>query len=618
MKLLPLMRILHLLSQTQLTGAEVYAQNLIESQVESGHSVFVISDRMHVKIPVPFVSQPISTSGFFQRLKNIFFLRNFLKEQKVEVIHCHSRGAVRHAFWARLGLPVAMVTSLHGRQHFSLSKRILNIYGEILIAICENVKRAMELDFKMSGSHIRVLRNPVTSFPLPETLRNSSAPHLGLLGRSSGPKGARFEQIAIQCFESWLQKIPGLRISLVAPRPELFSAKFQVHIRSLSLKFPTQVQVLGEIQNLREKLCEFDLSLCSGRIAIESLLSKVPVFAIGEYCAHGIVSPQNLNDVLASNFGDIGSSEVEVPLDLQFVKETVQAFLLGKKPTEEESSQVLQTIQQEFDPKKIHQEVLDIYQSAIFKRHVPRWIPILMYHKIPETDLQSQHRIFVVREKFRKHLEFFKSRGFQTITFQDLKKFWLGEKSFQEFPKKPLILTFDDGYKDNLKNAEPLLKEFGFQASIFLLGNHQILENTWDASTGEKPYELMTFEEKKKLDPTVWEIGSHGFDHLHLTQVPEEAAYQEMHKSKKELESDFSREIDCFAYPFGSANPKVADLAKKAGYRFAVNTDQGGLHLADQPYSLFRVNIFPEDGSFELWKKTSSWYRKYFFRKRKR
>lgn len=611
------MVILHLLSQTELTGAEVYAQNLIESQVQDGFSVYIISDQIHVKLPIPLTSKPLSTSSFRQRLKNIFYLRNYLKEKKISVIHCHSRGAVRHAYWARLGLPVALVTSLHGRQHFSWSKRFLNIYGEILIAICENVKRAMELDFNMPGSAIRVLRNPVPPPPVTAPKSEKRRPHLALLGRSSGPKGKRIEQISIHCFEAWLQKTPGLLISVVAPKPESFSAKFHVTIRALALRYPNQVQILGEIPSLREKLSDFDLTICSGRIAVESLLARVPVFALGEHSAPGIVSLSNLTDCLASNFGDIGSSEVEIPLDLQFIQSSVQEFI-SNRPLTELSSPVLEKIQVEFNPLQIHKEVLEIYRAAIFKRHVPRWIPILMYHKIPKTKLSSQHRIFVTEENFRKHLEFFKSKGFQTLTFKDLSDFWLEKKSFQDFPKRPLLLTFDDGYRDNLCNAEPLLKEFGFQACLFLLGNHQILENTWDASTGEPASELMTFSEKKQLSSNVWEIGSHGFDHLHLTQVSTTAAFQEMQKSKVELEKDFSQEIHCFAYPFGTTNSQMADLAKKAGYRFAVNTDQGGLHLADQPHSLFRVNVFPEDGTFELWKKTSSWYRKYFFRKRKR
>lgn len=611
------MRILHLLSQTELTGAEVYAQDLIQHQHQSGHSVFVISERLHVKIPVSWASLPLSTSKFFTRLANIRKLRQFVIENKIEVIHCHSRGAVRHAHWARIGLPVAQVTTLHGRQHFSWSKRLFNSYGEILIAICENVKKAMSLDFKMPESSIRVLRNPVQPVAESDCARKDFV-HLAMIGRSSGPKGERFEKIGLHCFSKWLEISPQLRISVIAPFPERFSDPFRELLKNLDQKYPGQIQLQGSIPDLRSHLPIFDLVMASGRIAIESLQASRPVFAIGENTAHGLVRIENISEVLASNFGDIGAYETETPLDLTKIESEVTDFLQNSFLNPEEISDLKTKINSEFDSETINQEVIEIYKAAIFKKHHPHWIPVLMYHKVPDQDIQSRHRIFVNREKFNRHLKFFKSRYFQTLTFKDLHQFWNQERPYSEFPERPLLLTFDDGYVDNLKNAEPLLKQYGFRATIFLLGNHQITENTWDAETGEQPHKLMTLSEKKMLASDVWEIGSHGFDHLHLTKVSREKAFQEIQKSKESLENDFSKKIYCFAYPFGSTNSEIAQLAKKAGYSFAVNTDQGHLHIADHPHSIFRVNIFPEDGYFELWKKTSNWYRNYFFKKRGR
>ena len=185
------MRILHLLSQTELTGAEVYAQKLIASQHQDGHQVQLISDKFHVPTPVPLVPMSISTAGFWQRMRNIWHLRKYLKNQQIQVIHCHSRGAARHAYWARWGLNIAQVTTLHGRQHFSWSKRFVNIYGELLIAVCENVRQAHQQNFKTPASLFRILRNP---FPIRADLKSQPVlPRLALLGRSSGPKGKRIE-----------------------------------------------------------------------------------------------------------------------------------------------------------------------------------------------------------------------------------------------------------------------------------------------------------------------------------------------------------------------------------------------------------------------------------------
>ncbi len=613
------MRILHLLSQTELTGAEVYAQNLIRAQLGDGHEVHVISDHMHVPLPIDWTSLPLSTSHGWQRWQNIFQLRKFLIEKKIEVIHCHSRGAVRHADRARLFLPVAVVTSLHGRQHFSWSKKIFDLYGEIRLAVCENVKKAMIQDFKMPGSSIWISRNPVEASRSTLQPASISSPlRIALLGRSSGPKGKRFEKIIEQLAESWLTMSPQLQFVIVAPRPERFASSTLLKIEDLNRRLNNRIEVQGHLPDLREHLKNFSLTICSGRIAIESLLEGVPCLALGEHSSPGLVVEQNFQQCLESNFGDMGSEEVEIPLDLPQLDKSVQDFLRGQRPSLSELQNLQIKAQLEFDPDQIHLQVLEAYRAAIFKRHVPQWMPVLMYHKIPVEELQSRHRIFVTRENFRKHLAFFQRQGFSTVTFSDLREYWLGLKDYREFPTKPLMLTFDDGYIDNLTEAEPLLREFGFRAVIFLLGNHQILENTWDADTGEKPQALMSFEEKKKLDSNIWEIGSHGFDHLHLPQVSEEQAFQEMQNSKLQLEKDFNRPILAFAYPFGSTNGKVASLCQKAGYSFAVNTDQGGLHLADQPHSIFRVNIFPEDGPTQLWKKTSSWYRKYFYRKRQR
>lgn len=614
------MRILHLLSQTELTGAEVYAQNLVDAQISQGHKVFVISDKIHVPMNAPFLALSISTSQFWQRMKNIRILRRFIKEQDIQVIHCHSRGAARHAYWARCFLPPALVTTLHGRQHFSWSKRWLNLYGEILVAVCENVKIAHQQNFRFSAGVIRVVRNPI-SLPInPAEKESLSSPtgRLALLGRSSGPKGKRIESIGFACFETWLQTIPHLEISIIAPQPDRFSRNFLTHVATLNGRFPDRLKIQGHLSPLRPHLRHYDLNICSGRIAIESLLEKVPVMACGEYGFHGLVEEQNWQDVLASNFGDIGVNAMTVPISLEEVKKQTLDFFSGNRPDFKDRENLASLTAQEFNEIPIQAQLLEIYKAAIFKKNIRRWIPVLMYHKIPDSDLTSRHRIFVSKNNFEKHLQYFRRKNLTTLTFQDLLAYWDLEKPYNLFPKKPLLLTFDDGYRDNLTNAQPLLQKYKMKATIFLLADHQILENSWDSDTGEKSQPLMSLEEKRKLDPAVFEIGSHGLHHIHLTQASRELALLEMKSAKAVLTKDLGSDPVVFAYPFGSTNSKLADLCFQAGYRFAVNTDQGGLELPDQPHSIFRVNIFPEDSPWQLRKKTAPWYRDYFFRKRGR
>lgn len=611
------MRILHLLSQTELTGAETYAAQLVLLQDRDGHQVQVISDKLHIPFKGSFHSMSIATSSFWQRMRNIWALRQFLRLENIQVIHCHSRGAVRHAYWARIGLPIGLVTSLHGEQHFSWSKKILHLYGEILIAVCENIKISMNKKFGTEGSAIRVIRNPVQLTHSNSSPHPGSLPRLALAGRSSGPKGLHFQNLGLQYFKTWLQEIPGLQISIFAPRPENFSQEFHSHLKDLNNLFPNQVQLHGHIPNLAEKLKEQDLVIGSGRIAIETLLNKTSLIAMGENCSHGLVNSSNYSRALESNFGDIGDGSEKNHVDYQSVSENVLSFFKSPKSSDESLTTLANWTTKDFSPEMIHQQIIEVYKGACFKRYYPKWVPILMYHKIPDQDLETRHRIFVTKENFKKHLAFFRKNHFTTLHFKDLLKFWDQELPMSQFPKKPLILTFDDGYKDNLTTAQPMMKEAGMKATIFLLADHAILENTWDADTGEKPHELMSLSEKRQLDPSVFEIGSHGYHHWHLTEHKDEAL-KEMSLSKSILEKDLKASVVSFAYPFGSTDLELAETCFQAGYRFAVNTDQGGLHLADQPYYLFRVNIFPEESSWSLRKKTSTWYRRYFYKKRGR
>ena len=614
------MRILHVLSRTELTGAEVYAQTLIDEQVKDQHQVFVVSDRIHVPLACPWTSLPLSTNRFWTRFKNILRLRRYMLENKIEVLHCHSRGAVRHAFWARWRLPIAMVTTIHGRQHSSLSKKIWDIYGEILVAVCENIQSSLIQTFSILPSKIRVLRNPISP---PETASlsmfpgRSGAPRLALVGRSSGPKGERFEKLIESCFQSWMEKIPHLEIFVIAPRPERFSAGALNQIKSLQNKYPQKIHVHGFIPGLAGELKNFDLVIASGRIAVEGLLQQTSVYALGEDCCPGLVTTSSWEHALESNFGDIGRTNREENLNLGVIESEVQHFFRHQETSESERENLRMLAEKEFSTRLIHQTILELYRGALFKRNIPQWIPVLMYHKIPDRELKTRHRIFVTKDRFRQHLQFFCKKNFSFLTFKDLLPFWQGEKDYRDFPKRPLMLTFDDGYLDNLTNLQPLLQEHSAKATLFLLANHDLTLNSWDASPGEPAATLMNLGQKRQLDLNVFEIGSHGFNHLHLTEHKSKAL-DEMIQSKSTLEKDLGTEIISFAYPFGSTDLELALMCQRAGYRFAVNTDQGGLHLGDHPHFIFRVNVFPEDSNQSLWKKTSPWYRRYFYRKRSR
>lgn len=637
------MRVLHILSQLELTGSEAFAHSLIQEQTSSGqYQPVIVSDQLHLDFAIPFYQIPISQSGLNARFSVFKKLREIVKKHQIEIIHAHSRAAARHAFYIAKFCNIPVVSTLHGRQHPSPSKKLFNIYGSYIAAICENIKTSLVDELGMNPRQIRVIPNAVAEnlYPFQPQQPPKDKFTLGVVSRTSGPKGDRLKQLILDVFPVLLKKHPHLHIEIVAKNIRALDNTAVTRIGRLHAESQGRFVVHENHTALNEFYPKCTAVIGAGRVAIESLLSGCATLSFGEFNYEGLVTVDNLNSHLKSNFGDIGTpahAQRELPVSSDLLIQDIEKVILGTTapsssttatpatPTAsvstEEKSLLRKKVADHFSSNMIHKEYDDIYKSARFKHHVKSWIPILMYHKIPDAKLNSPHRIFLVKDKFETHLQYFKYQKMTPMWFSDLKKFWDGEISFHQFPKKPLILTFDDGYKDNLTNALPLLQQYQTKANLFLLARHDFTHNQWDEGSQAELDPIMTLDEKKQIANSLFEIGSHGFDHLHLTSLAEndfQKWKKEINDSKSQLEKDLGVKICAFAYPFGDSNTTARQWLKKSDYTFAVNTDHGGLDFSEDRFSLFRVNIFPEDGVMQLWKKTESWYRKYFYFKRRK
>ncbi len=613
------MRILQLLSQIQPTGAEAYAITLANWLTNHGHDVFIISDRIHVKTRQPYIPLAVHDKNIKTRIMSTLFLRKFLKQNKIQIIHCHSRAAARLAYWATQGMKVSVISTIHGRQTTSLSKKILDIYGLKNICICENVANNLSSKLRMNHRKIRLIRNPVDSQKLDFVETLTEEQKIAWVGRFTGPKGERAREFIEKSVPFLLQKFQNLKIEIIGGNQQLLGNETMDRVFALQKKYPKRLRVHSHLENLDQELENFQMVLGAGRVAISSLMRGIPTYAIGEYSAEGLVTVENLDQTMKSNFGDIGS-DGKATSSIDFLKMTAEltAFLEGPSLLSvTERHKLRDVIFRNYDQDIVCKKIFNTYKSAHFLTNHSASIPVLMYHKIPEQKLESKHRIFVTKNTFESHLKFFKDQGFTTLMFKDLENYRSGKTDFKYFPRKPLILTFDDGYLDNLTNAAPLLKKYEMNAVIFLLADHQLKSNSWDSEGEEIPQSLMTLEQKKELLKFNYEIGSHGFNHRKITEMTEPEAMHELSESKKELEKHFGP-ISTYAFTYGITSPRAAELAEEIGYNFAVNTDSGGLHHEENPFAIFRINIFPEDGPTQLRKKTSSWYRKYFYLKRGR
>lgn len=614
------MKILHLLSQIELTGAEVYAITLAEWQKNAGHEPVLISDEIHRETSVPFVALPVHRTSVWSRRASKKKLLDYMKEHQIDVVHAHSRAAVRLAYSCCRQMRCSLVTTLHGRPHRSWSKKYFDIYGDRVISICENLTQDLMLNLKMKSRKISTIPNPVdfAKINFNSELAKGPAFHLAVVGRTTGPKGDRVSELLQNVFPVLLEQFPHLHIHLVGGDVALLNDQGKAHYELLKQKYPERIGNTKFIPDLESHLHHYHLIIGAGRVAMVSLACGIPVWALGEAESVGLVTEGTYQRAKASNFGDIHHQYLSQSLDTTDTLRALKEIIATPNAFDLKGRQGLANrIVEDFRLEKVAQQILDIYKSCLFQKKHPRWIPILMYHKVTDSPLKTRHRIFVTKENFEKHLQFFKKQGFQTLSFADLKEFRDLKRNFSEFPKKPLILTFDDGYLNNLENAVPLLHKYGFKATFFLLANSQVTENSWDKADGTPQLPLMNAAQRQKLFQSGQEIGSHGFSHHKLSTMNKEETRHELTASKKALEQEFHSPIVVYAYTYGIKNEFAESIAHEAGYTYAVNTSTGGMHSEDNPHSLFRVSIFPEDGPRELRKKTHFLYRCYYHIKRR-
>ena len=605
------MRILHLLSQIEVTGAEIYATQLAQLQLAAGEQVWIMSDTLHTPTEARYICVPLHQRSFWRRIHNIYSIRKFIKAKQIDVVHAHSRAASWVGYFATLNTKTPLISTIHGRQKSSISKKIWNRYGERVIPVCENLRQQILAQLKLTARQVRVIPNGLEFKSLSER-KLSLVPMLTIAGRTTGPKGRITSEIILEVLPSLLAEQTNLKIQFLGGALTNLSLAAQQQFVQLQQRYPQRLFHYGFVNNLSDYLVRSSCVIAAGRVAIEALALGVPTIALGEALLVGVVDELTLSAAIDSNFGDIGCSYKAAPIDIKFVK---TAILVALQQTIV-AANIVDKIRSTYDLTTIFKAIQSIYQGAILEKWHPQHTPILMYHKVLLAPEITKHKIFVTQQQFEQHMKFLAKRGFTPITFKEYFAFRDGKKNLQQFPKKPIILTFDDAYINNLDNALPILQKYNFKAVLYALGDLQIQNNHWDVKHGEPAHQLMSPEQLKIMFQAGIEIGAHSMTHANLVKLDETSCWQEIIESKHNLENLLGEPVISFAYPYGSYNETVKQLTERAGFRCAVATDRGGLYLEDDLFAIFRVNIMPRDKYWEFWKKTRSWYRGRYFKKR--
>jgi peptidoglycan/xylan/chitin deacetylase (PgdA/CDA1 family) len=160
-----------------------------------------------------------------------------------------------------------------------------------------------------------------------------------------------------------------------------------------------------------------------------------------------------------------------------------------------------------------------------------------------------------------------------------------------KLPRKPVVITFDDGYENFLENALPVLSAQGFVSTVFLVANQLGGTNAWDTQNGDVEERLMDASQIQLAHQAGTEFGSHTLDHVDLAGAQSQEAWRQIKDSKTRLESILGFEIETFCYPYGRKTEAVCEMVERAGYRLACSTEKGLNTEQTNRFTLRRINI---------------------------
>ena len=221
--------------------------------------------------------------------------------------------------------------------------------------------------------------------------------------------------------------------------------------------------------------------------------------------------------------------------------------------------------------KEVKEETKKVTQNEV--KPSGKRIPILMYHAV-DYDVWGAASLFVNPDNFKSQMEYLHEQGFTTLFLSDI-----GSASSVN---KPIIITFDDGYKDMYDVAYPIMRDLNIKSNMYIISG-------WlDGQTYMNPDMV-----KELSNSGLVEIGSHTVSHVYLASKGYDEQERQLKESKEYLENLLGKEIDTIAYPYGSYNSNTLTIAKKY-YKYAVTTSSGANYsgsYSNSTLTLKRYNI---------------------------
>lgn len=211
-----------------------------------------------------------------------------------------------------------------------------------------------------------------------------------------------------------------------------------------------------------------------------------------------------------------------------------------------------------------------------------RGVPVFLYHSIDATGSPiSTHP-----DNFHWQMRYLYGRGWRTMRLDEL----LDALKSRRLPKKRFVITFDDGFKNLLTAALPVLKEFGFTATVYLATEFVGRTNSY-VKVVMPSLPMLSWDDLRILRGTGWDIESHGHTHRNLTDLDMSQAHWELAVSRDHIRKNLGVIPKHFCYPRGRYSMPVVGAVRAAGYQSAASFRSGLVRPSSNPWLLERLPV---------------------------
>jgi peptidoglycan/xylan/chitin deacetylase (PgdA/CDA1 family) len=208
-----------------------------------------------------------------------------------------------------------------------------------------------------------------------------------------------------------------------------------------------------------------------------------------------------------------------------------------------------------------------------------------MYHEVTPTPVERYRKYTVTPAELASQLAWLRSRRYTSVDLDAVHAAFRGEGTL---PRRPVVITFDDGSRDCLENAVPVLLAHGFTATFYIVAG--LVGSTTRWLPAEIGFELPTADWPmlRAAERDGKRCEAHSVSHPRLARVDDDQARDELVRGRTLLEEGLGHPVRHLAYPFGSNSPRTRELAREAGYVTACTTHEALASRDDGPLALPR------------------------------